>query len=67
MMGLDPGPLERALFPFCSGKSVVSVGKYIGSVSGVCSGNLFPTGIKSLGDVVLLFMLLPRGFDSKGG
>ena len=47
-------------FPFCSGKSV-------GSVSGVSSGVFVPTGIYSIGDVVLLFVFVPRGVEYKGG
>ena len=70
MMGLDQGPHGTCTSPFCSGKSV-------GSVNGVGSGDFVPTGIKSIGDVVLLvvfvprgvplFVFVPRGVDSKGG
>ena len=67
VMGLDPGPLVRALFHF--------VLKSAGSVSGIGSGNFVPTGIESIGDVVLLFVprlvplfvFVPRGVESKAG
>ena len=52
MMGLDPGPLVRALFHFALEKPVGSLGKSVGRVSGVGSGIFFPTGIESIGDVV---------------
>ena len=47
-------------FPFFYRKSV-------GSVSGVGSEVFVPTGIKSIGDVVLLVVFVPRGVDSKRG
>ena len=54
-------------FPFCSGKSVRSVGKYVGCIHGVGSGIFVPTGIESIGDVFPLVVLVPRGVQSKGG
>ena len=59
MMGLDTGPLVRTIFRF--------FGKSVGSVSGVGSGNFVPTGTESIGDVVSLFLFVPRGVESKGG
>ena len=47
-------------FSFCSGKSV-------GRVSGLGSGVFVPTGIESIGDVVLLVLFVPRGVKSKSG
>ena len=47
-------------FPFYSCKSIESVGG-AGSVISV------PTGIESIGDVVLLVVFVPRGVESKGG
>ena len=44
-------------FPFCSGNFVVSF-------SGLGSGIFVPTGIESIGDIVLLFMFIPRVVDS---
>ena len=40
---------------------------FLCSVSGVGSGDFVPTGIESLGDLVPLFVFLPRGVESKGG
>ena len=54
-------------FPFCSRKSVGSVVKSVGGVSGVGSDIFAPTGIKSIGDVVPLFVFIPQGVKSKGG
>ena len=67
MMGLTPGPLVCALFLSFSGKSVGSVGKSVGGVSGVGSCVFVLTGLKSVGDVVLFVMFVPRGVKSKGG
>ena len=53
-----------------SGSTDMSVGGAswsVGSVSGVSFGGFVPTGIKSLGDVVLWVVFVPRGVDSKGG
>ena len=47
-------------FPFFSVNSV-------GCVSGVGSGVFVPTGIKSIGDVVQLFVFVIRGVESKFG
>ena len=54
-------------FLFCSGKSVGSDDKSVGSGSVVGSGNFFLSGIESLGDIVLLFVFVPRGVESKVG
>ena len=54
-------------FPFCSGKSVGSVGKSVGGVSDVGSGVFIPRVIESIGDIVPLFVFEPRGVESKGG
>ena len=69
MTGQDPGPLVRACFHF--------FWKSVDSISGVGSSDFFQTGIKSIGDIVPLFVLVPRGvplfvfvprgFDSKVG
>ena len=53
----SPGTCD---FPFCSGKSV-------GPVIDVDSGDCVPNGIKSIGDVVTLVVLVPRVFKSKCG
>ena len=65
MMGLDPGPLVRVIFSFYSGKSVGSVEKSICHVCGIGSGIIVLTGIKSIGDVVLLVVFVPKGVVSK--
>ena len=54
-------------FPFCSGKSVGSVGRSFGGVSGVGSGVFVLTGTHSISDVVMLVVFVPRGVESKGG
>ena len=54
-------------FPFCSGKCVGSVGDSVGSVSGISSGNFVLPGIKSIGDIVPLFVFVQIGVKSKGG
>ena len=54
-------------FPFFSGKFICSVGKPVGGVSGVGYGVFVPTGIESIGDVVMLVLFVPRLFESKGG
>ena len=47
-------------FPFCFGKSV-------GSFSSIGAGVFVPTGIESIGDIVMLFVFVLRGVESKGG
>ena len=47
-------------FPFFSDE-------YVGRVSGVGSGDFVPTGINSIGDVVLLVVFVPRGVEYKVG
>ena len=54
-------------FPFSSGNSVGSSSQSVGSVSGVGFGGFFPTGIESLGDVVILVLFVLIGVESKGG
>ena len=65
--GSGSGSPNTCTFPFCSGKSIGSVGKSIGRVSGVGSGLFVLTGIESIGDVFPLVVFVPRGVESKGG
>ena len=65
--GYGSGSPGKCAFPFCSGKSIGSVGKYVGGVSGVGSGIFVLTGIDSIGDFVSLFVFVPSGVESKGG
>ena len=58
MMGLDPGPLVRALFHFALENPLL--------VSVTWLWSFLLTGIESIGDVVLLFMFVPTGVESKG-
>ena len=44
-----------------------SPGKYVVSAVDVGFGNFPPTGIKSLGNFVLLNVFVPRVFNYKGG
>ena len=39
----------------------------VGRVSGVCYGIFVPTGIESIGDIVLLVVLVPKGVNFKVG
>ena len=57
--GSGSGSPGMCAFPFCSVK-------YIGGVSGVGSGDFVLTRIESIGNVVLLFVFIPRGVKSKG-
>ena len=50
-------------FPFFSGKSVGSVRESVGRICGVGSVIFVLTGIKSIGDVVLLVVFLPKGVN----
>ena len=50
-----------------AGSGSGSPGKSIGSAGDVGFGDFVPTGIKSLGDVVLLVVFVPRGVESKCG
>ena len=61
MMGLDPGPLVHSLFHFPLEKYVGSAGEYVGSVSGIGSGDFVQIVIESFGDVVMLVMFIPIG------
>ena len=63
--GSGSGSPGKCDFPFCSDESDGSVGESIGRVRGVGSGILVLTGMKSIGDVVLLFVFLPIGFQFK--
>ena len=65
--GSGSGSPGTYAFPFCSGKSVVSVAKSVGRVRGVGSSVFVPTGIESIGGVVLLVVFVPKGVNSKGG
>ena len=65
-MGLDPGPLVHVLFLFVLMNQLVVLGS-VGGVSGVGSGVCVPTGIESIGDVVPLFVFVPKVFESKSG
>ena len=58
--GSGSGSPGTRVFPFCSGKSVVSI-------SGVGSVDSILICIESIGDVVSLFVFIPRGVESKGG
>ena len=49
------------------GDSVGCVGESVGRVSGVGSGVFVPTGIDSIGGIVLLVVFLPKGVEYKGG
>ena len=55
------------VFPFCSGKSVGSVGESVGRVCGVGYGIFVSTGIESICDVLPLLVFLPRVDESKCG
>ena len=50
---------------FCSGKSIGSVGESVGRFCGVYSGVFVLTGIKSIRDIVLLVLFVPKGVDPK--
>ena len=65
--GSGSGSPSTCDFPFCSGKSVGSVGESVGCVRRVGYIFFVLTGIKSIGDVVLLVMFVPREVESKGG
>ena len=64
--GSGSGSPGTCNFPFCSDESVGSVGKSAGGVSGVGSGVFVLNGIEWIGDVVTLFVFIPRGVESKG-
>ena len=53
----SPGTCD---FPFFAGN-------YVGHVGHIVSGVFVLTGIKSIGDVVMLVVFVPRGVKSKGG
>ena len=65
--GYGSGSPGICAFPFCSGKTIGSVGKSVGCVHGVGSGVFVPTRINLIGDVVLLVVFVPKVFKSKGG
>ena len=56
--GSGSGSPDMCDFPFCSGN-------YVGRVIRVGYGVFVPTGIKSIGDVVMLVVFVPRGVESK--
>ena len=58
--GYGSGSPGMCTFPFCSGN-------YVGRFSGVGSGVFVPTGIDSIGDIVLLIVFVPIGVESKVG
>ena len=55
------------VFPFCSKKSVGTVGESIVNVSGLGSGDFFLTGMESLDHFILLFVFVPRVVEYKRG
>ena len=66
MMGLDPGPLVRALFHFTLMNPLIVLVDLL--VVFMLWGLAFvPTVIESIGDVVTLVVFVPKGVDSKGG
>ena len=65
--GYGSGSPGMCDFPFCSGKSIGSVGKSVGRVCGMGSGVFVLTGIKSISDIVPLVVLVTKGVKSKGG
>ena len=65
--GIDSRSAGRCNFYFRFDASVGSVGKYVGCVRGVGSEFFVPTGIESIGDVVLVVVFVPRGVESKVG
>ena len=60
MMGLDPGTLVRALFIFVLMNPLVVLENLL-AVSVVGSGIFVPTGIESIGEVVLLVVFMSSG------
>ena len=58
--GSGSGSPGTCAFPFCSGKSVGSLGKSVGSVHGVGSGVFVLAGIESIGDIVPFLLFVPR-------
>ena len=65
--GPGSGSTGTCPFPSFSGKSVGSVGKYVGGVSDVGSGVFVLTEIESIGGVAPFFLFVPREGKSKGG
>ena len=72
--GSDSGSAGMCDFPFRFEESIGSVDYSVGCVDdsvgpicGVGSGIFFPTGMDSIGDVVLLVVSIPIGVESKGG
>ena len=63
--GSDSGSTGTCAFLFRFDESVDCVGESVGRVSGVGSGFFVPTGIKSIGDVVLLVLFVRKGVKSK--
>ena len=65
--GSESGSTGTCTFPFRFEDYVGRVENSVGRVRGMVSGVLFTIGIKSIGDIVLLIMLVPIGVESKGG
>ena len=59
--GSGSGSPGTFALPFSSGKYVGSAGEYVGSVSGIGSGDFVQIVIESFGDVVMLVMFIPIG------
>ena len=72
-MGLTPGLMVRALFLFALKNPLVMLETLLVVLINLLvvsvAWGLFspPIGIESIGDVVLLVVLVPKGFKSKGG
>ena len=65
--GSGSGSSSMCAFPFSSDESIGRVVESVGRVSGVGYGIFVPTGIDSIGDVVLLVLFVPKGVESKSG
>ena len=65
--GSNSGSAGTCDFPFRFNESVGRVGEYVGRGSGVGYSVFVLTGIKSIGDVFLLVLLVPKGVESKSG
>ena len=65
--GSGSGSAGTCTFPFHFDESVGRVGESVDRVSGVSLAFFFPKGIESIGDVFLLVVFVPKGFEFKGG
>ena len=63
----ESGSAGTCAFTFRFDESVGRVNESVGHFSGVGSGVFSLTGIESIGDVVLLFVFVPKGVESKIG